>query len=81
MVSNANKPKKLARIWRAAIEVGFITFLFYSNLLMGEFTRSNGRGKTLLVAINDIFTVPDFAIAVLCGLVGHFGIEYFRQQL
>jgi hypothetical protein len=24
-------------IWRAAIEVGFIIFLFYSNLLMGEF--------------------------------------------
>ena len=27
-------------IWRAVIEVGFIVFLFYSNLLMGEFTRS-----------------------------------------
>jgi len=24
-------------IWKAAIEVGFIIFLFYSNLLMGEF--------------------------------------------
>jgi hypothetical protein len=27
-------------VWRAAIEVGFIIFLFYSNLLMGEFERS-----------------------------------------
>ena len=26
--------------WRAVIEVGFIIFLFYSNLLMGEFERS-----------------------------------------
>ena len=25
--------------WRAVIEVGFIVFLFYSNLLMGEFER------------------------------------------
>lgn len=25
--------------WRAAIEVGSIVFLFYSNLLMGEFER------------------------------------------
>ncbi len=26
------------------IEVGFIIFLFYSNLLMGEFERSGMRG-------------------------------------
>jgi hypothetical protein len=31
-------------IWRAAIEVAFIIFLFYSNLLMGEFERS-GMGE------------------------------------
>lgn len=27
-------------VWGAAIEVGFVVFLFYSNLLMGEFERS-----------------------------------------
>ncbi len=27
-------------IWRAVIEVSFIIFLFYSNLLMGEFEHS-----------------------------------------
>jgi len=27
-------------VWRAVIEVGFIIFLFYSNLLMGEFERT-----------------------------------------
>ena len=32
-------------ILRAVIEVGFIIFLFYSNLLMGEFERS-GMGRT-----------------------------------
>ena len=31
-------------VWRAVIEVGFIIFLFYSNLLMGEFERS-GMGR------------------------------------
>ena len=28
------------RIWRAVIEVGFIIFLFYSNVSMREFERS-----------------------------------------
>ncbi len=43
-------------VWRAVIEVGFIVFLFYANLLMGEFTRANGRGKTPGLAIKDIYT-------------------------
>lgn len=30
-------------MWRAVIEVGFILFLFYANLLMGEFERSGGE--------------------------------------
>jgi len=28
-------------VWKAVIEAGFIVFLFYSNLLMGEFERSS----------------------------------------
>ena len=32
------------RVWRAVTEAGFIIFLFYSNLLMGEFERS-GMGR------------------------------------
>ena len=31
-------------VFRAVIEVGFIIFLFYSNLLMGEYERS-GMGQ------------------------------------
>ena len=31
-------------VWRALIEIAFIIFLFYSNLLMGEFERS-GMGQ------------------------------------
>ena len=47
------------------IEVGFIIFLFYSNLLMGEFTRANGREKTLAFAVEDIFSFANPAIAVI----------------
>ena len=31
-------------VFRAVIEIAFIVFLFYSNLLMGEFERS-GMGQ------------------------------------
>ena len=36
------KTAGLNPLWRAVIEVAFIVFLFYSNLLMGEFTVTNG---------------------------------------
>jgi hypothetical protein len=81
MASNPKQPGKLAPIWRAIVETGFIIFLFYSNLLMGEFTRANGQGKTLAFAIQDIFTVPNFVIAAISGLLGYFVFEYLRKQL
>ena len=48
--------RRFLPVFRAVIEVAFIVFLFYSNLLMGEFTHANGRGKTLAIAVRDIFT-------------------------
>jgi len=36
-------------IYRAIIEIAFILFLFYANLLMGKFERS-GRGQTMGLA-------------------------------
>ena len=63
------------------VEVGFIIFLFYSNLLMGEFTQTNGRGKSLAFAIQDIFTVANFSIAVISGLIGYVVFEYLRKQV
>jgi len=48
-------------IWRAAIEVGFIIFLFYSNLLMGEFERSGmGLKRGVVWAVEDVFTLANF---------------------
>ncbi len=65
---------------RAAIEVGFIIFLFYSNLLMGEFTLSAGRGKTLLAAVVDVITLKNFAIALVTAVAGHIGFEVLRRK-
>jgi len=63
------------------VEVGFIIFLFYSNLLMGEFTHANDQGKTLIFAIKDIFTATNFVIAVISGLIGYVVFEYLRKQV
>lgn len=65
---------------RAAIEVGFIIFLFYSNLLMGEFTRSAGHGKTLLAALMDVVTVKNLMIAFVTAVVGYVGFELLRKR-
>lgn len=66
---------------RAAIEVGFIVFLFYSNLLMGEFTRSAGHGKTLAVALRDILTPTNLAIGLAAALIGYLIFEFLRRKL
>jgi hypothetical protein len=65
---------------RAIIEVAFIVFLFYSNLLMGEFNRSSRPGKTLEMALSDIFTGKNFAIAIVSALVGYVVFEYLRRK-
>lgn len=63
------------------IEIAFIVFLFYSNLLMGEFTAKNGQGKSLTFALNDIFTGTNFLIAVFFALIGYVVFEYLRKKL
>jgi len=72
---------KLAPLLRAMVEVGFIIFLFYSNLLMGEFTKTNADRKTLIFAINDIFTVSNFVIALISGLIGYVVVEFLRKRV
>lgn len=76
------KHPKLAPVMRAAIEMGFIIFLFYSNLLMGEFTRANSaHGKTLAFALRDVLTPTNFTIAVVSALIGYVVVEYLRRRL
>jgi hypothetical protein len=70
-----------SRIWKALVEMGFIIFLFYSNLLMGEFTRSSSQGKSLVFALGDIFTVTNFFIALSSALIGYAALEFLRKKL
>lgn len=68
-------------VWRAVIEVAFIIFLFYSNLLMGEFEGSgSGHVRGIAWAIRDIFTVANFAIASISALIGYGLFEYLRTR-
>jgi hypothetical protein len=67
--------------WRMLIEVGFIIFLFYSNLLMGEFERSGaGQRKGLIWALSDIFSASNFAIAVAAAAIGYAMVEFLRTR-
>ena len=74
--------KKLHPFWRTVLEVGFILFLFYSNLLMGEFTHSGmGQKNGLLWAIQDIFTIANFIIAIILAAFGFVVFEILRRRL
>jgi hypothetical protein len=66
---------------RALTEIGFIVFLFYSNLLMGEFIRSAGRGKTLSAALYDICTPTNLAIGLSAALIAYLIFEFLRKRL
>ncbi len=68
------------RVLRAVIEVAFIVFLFYANLLMGEFTVSNRHGKTLAFAFHDIVTGTNFVIALIAGFIGYAVFESLRKK-
>jgi len=74
-------PPRVKPYWRALIEVAFIVFLFYSNLLMGEFTGVNGQNKTFAFALRDIITPMNFIIAVATGFIGYGVFEFLRKKL
>jgi hypothetical protein len=80
-MANIPKPKpRLRRLRRAAVETAFIVFLFYANLLMGDFTASR-HIKSFAVAFRDIITPTNFGIAVAAALIGYFAFEYLRKKV
>ena len=81
MTENSKSGRFTRELLRAAIETAFIIFLFYSNLLMGEFTRSSAPGKTLAQALVDIFTPTNFLIGLGSALIGYAVVEYLRRKL
>ena len=68
-------------IWRAIVEVGFIVFLFYSNLLMGEFSSSGkGREMGFAWAVADVVTPANFLIAIVAAAIGYVVFEFLRRK-
>jgi hypothetical protein len=68
-------------VWRAVVEVAFIVFLFYSNLLMGEFERSGiGSKRGLVWAVKDILTLANFEIAMVAAFIGYILFEFLRKR-
>jgi hypothetical protein len=66
---------------RAFIEIGFIVFLFYSNLLMGEFEHSGiGQTRGLISALSDMFTAYNLGIAIAAATIGYILIEFLRTK-
>lgn len=71
-------PKPLIR---ALIEIAFIVFLFYANLMMGEFERSGlGRARGVEWALSDVLTAANFTIAMIAALVGYTLFEFLRKK-
>ena len=78
----SSMPALSKKILRALAEIGFIIFLFYTNLLMGEFTRLHGAQRaTLGFAIWDIFTPMNALIGLVGAIIGYLCIERFRKWL
>jgi hypothetical protein len=70
------------RIYRAVIEVSFIVFLFYANLLMGEYEHSGmGRTRGLVWAVSDILTATNLVMAISAAIVGYVVFEFLRKKL
>ena len=80
MSKNSSNRTPCNPYWRATVEIAFIIFLFYSNLLMGEFTAGSKPGKTLVFALHDIFTATNFGIALVSAFIGYVVFEYLRKR-
>lgn len=77
-----NKKTFTGSILLALTEAGFIIFLFYSNLLMGEYNRTgNGHKNGLAWALHDIFTAHNFLIAVVAAIIGYLVFEFLRKKV
>ena len=81
-MNKKNKNNLFNNILKTLVEMGFIIFLFYSNLLMGEYDKNgNGQKLGLFWAINDIFTISNFEIAILAAVTGYFVFQFLRKRV
>lgn len=69
-------------VWRAVVEIAFIIFLFYSNLIMGEFERSGlGQRRGIVWALKDVFTSANLEIAAVAAVIAYLLFEFLRKRL
>jgi hypothetical protein len=80
MPENPANRRRHNPVVRAVIEIAFIIFLFYSNLLMGEFNRNSRHGKSFATALHDVVTPENLKIAVISAIAGYFVFEYLRKR-
>jgi hypothetical protein len=71
---------RFAKVRKAVIEIAFIVFLFYANLLMGDFTETR-HIRSFAVAFRDIVTPTNFGIAVFSAVIGYIVFEFLRKKL
>lgn len=72
----------LKSVTRALVETSFILFLFYANLLMGEFSHSGAaRGHSLWWALQDVLTLDNFLIGLIAAVIGYFVFEFLRKKI
>jgi hypothetical protein len=77
-----DQPKTFRSASRALLEMGFIIFLFYSNLLMGQYNLGHTfADRPILTAVRAIVTVDNFIIAVLAAVIGHVAFDWMRRRL
>ncbi len=73
------KQRRRREFARAVVEVGSILFLFYANLLMGEYVRSSDPRKTFLFGLRDVVTAKNLGIGIVSAVVGYVVFERLRK--
>ncbi len=77
-----NPFKKSSFLLRTILEMSFIIFLFYANLLMGQYNSGHTLAdRSIIAAFRNIFTLDNFVIAVVAAFVGHVAFDQLRKRL
>jgi hypothetical protein len=75
-------PTRSKLLRRTLLEMSFIIFLFYSNLLMGQYNFGHSFSeRPILSALRNIFTIENFMIAIAAAFVGHVAFDHIRKRL
>ncbi len=62
--------------------MSFIIFLFYANLLMGQYNLGHHfSDRPILEALRTVVTLDNFIIALIAAFIGHVAFDYFRRRL